>query len=813
MRAGIAGLVLGMAVLHRQANLPDGVVLAFLAAGSIVILLLSWQMKLLANHPCVKRGLFFLSGILFGFAWAAAFAQFYLSEELPFFLENENLVVTGVVDNLPAKDEYGTTFEFRVEHAESAGKPVVVPSRILLSWRRDLRFPGVVLPEIHPGARWRLNVNLRRPHGYANPGGFDYEAVLLKQRIRATGHVRQHGRLPVPNRELETFVSLPRHFVNRAREHLRDHIHQELPDARYAGVIVALVIGDQKGISAADWTVFNRTGISHLVAISGTHITLISGMFAALLSFLWRRSFFFTRLQLPLLLPAQKVAAAGGVFMAWIYVLLAGFGLPAQRILYMLMVVAVALWTGRLTRVSHLLFAALGMVVLFDPWAVLSPGFWLSFSAVGIILYVSTGRQAFLRQDVSLKAKWFHAFLAAGRIQLAITLGLIPVTLLFFGSISLVSPIANALAIPLIGMAVTPMALFGSMMPAFLARHVLGLAHCLVDMLSQVLSWLGTFSFAAWQAPVPSIWFFLVAAIGTVWMLAPRGWPARWLGVACWFPVFLAVPDHPDGGEARVVALDVGQGSAVLVETRNHRLLYDAGPVSFTGADAGKKVILPYLKMRGIHTLDALVISHGDKDHAGGAASLLTDSSMTVRTLYSSLRPDDPLLELSQSRHLCLDGQAWEWDGVRFEMMGPSALMYLSPYESKESNALSCVLKVTAGSHSLLLPGDITVREEAGLLARRRKALNADILLAPHHGSNTSSSWPFLAAVSPAVAIFQSGYLNRYGHPDKAIYARYGILGVHRFRTDEEGAVIVRFGREMEAAGWRSLHPRYWHGR
>ncbi|MCM1512381.1 MAG: DNA internalization-related competence protein ComEC/Rec2 [Oxalobacter formigenes] len=812
MRPGIAGLVLGMLLLQQQASLPGCAVLLFLATGSVIIPLFAFQLKVLAEHSLFRQVLFFLSGVLFGFAWSAAFAHFYLSEELPVFLENKDLVITGVVDNLPVKDERGVTFEFRVDQAEAIGGPVVIPSRILLSWHKGFRSGGDVFPEIHSGARWRLNVNLRRPHGYANPGGFDYEMALLKQRIRATGYVRHHDRLTIPNRELETFVSAPRHFVNRAREHLRDHIRQALPDARYAGVIIALVIGDQKSIPADDWAVFNRTGISHLAAISGTHITLISGMFAALLSFFWRRSFF-TRFPLPLLLPAQKVAAAGSVFIAWVYVLLAGFGLPAQRTLYMLMVVAVALWTGRLTRVSYLLSAALGMVALLDPWAVLSPGFWLSFSAVGIILYILTGRQTFRGRDISLKTRWQSAVLAAARIQFAITLGLIPVTLLFFGSISLVSPIANALAIPLIGMVVTPLALLGSIVPSFLAQYVLGLAHSLVDMLSQVLVWLSAFSFASWRAPVPSIVFFGVAVAGTVWMLAPRGWPAKWLGIACWFPVFMAVPDHPAGGEARIIALDVGQGSAVLVETSHHRLLYDTGPVSSNGTDAGQRIIIPYLNMRGIQMLDALVVSHGDKDHAGGAVSLLTDSSLSIPLLYSSLPQNDPLVELSADYRLCLDGQKWEWDGVRFEMIGPTVAMYLSPETRSKSNALSCVLKVTAGNYSLLLPGDITAREEAGLLARRYETLKSDILLAPHHGSNTSSSLPFLMVADPVIAIFQSGYLNRYGHPDKTVYSRYGILGIHRFRTDEEGAVIVRFGSEIKAESWRSLHPRYWYGR
>ncbi|NLC23083.1 MAG: DNA internalization-related competence protein ComEC/Rec2, partial [Oxalobacter sp.] len=585
-----------------------------------------------------------------------------------------------------------------------------------------------------------------------------------------------------------------------------------LPDARYAGVIVALVIGDQQGIATSDWDVFNRTGISHLVSISGLHITLISGMFAGLVSFLWRRSFF-TRAKLPLLLPAQKAAAVGGVLMAWVYVLLAGFGVPAQRTLYMLIVVAIALWMGRLTRVSHVLFAALGIVLFFDPWAVLAPGFWLSFGAIGCILFISSGRKTIFRQEVPKKTRWIFALQNAARVQLGITIGLIPLTLLFFGRISLISPLANAIAIPLVGTVVTPMALLGSIMPSFLAHYLLGVAHYLVSLLAIVLEYFSAFSFAVWRAPIPETWFFVVALMGTIWMLAPRGWPARWLGLACWVPLFLSQPSHPPGGEVQAIALDVGQGSAILVETGNHRLLFDTGPAYTDEVNAGSRIIIPYLNARGITSLDVLVISHGDMDHAGGAASLLTDPEITVGSVYSSLKPDDPLVALARDHRPCLAGQAWEWDGVQFEMLGPTMDIHLAPEDKNKSNALSCVLKITAGSQSMLLPGDIGTREESDLLSRVPEKLKSDILLAPHHGSNTSSSLPFLATVKPSIAIFQMGYRNRYGHPDDTVSARYDVLGIRRMRTDEEGAILIRFGKKVEAEGWRNVRKRYWYGR
>lgn len=813
MRAAIAGFALGVLILQQQADLAGWPVLVLLVAASILLAGASCWQKITADRLALKRTLRFIAGVLFGFFWASVFALYYLSDELPEYLEGKNLVVTGTIDSLPTVTESGKSFEFATERAEFNGHPVTVPSRIILSWANTFGTDDLPpVPDIAPGARWRLNVRLRRPHGSANPQGFDYEMWLLKQHIRATGYVRHDKKETLKNRELDPFVSTPRHLVNRARSQLRQHIRQALPDARYAGVIVALVIGDQQGIETPDWEIFNRTGISHLVSISGLHITLISGMFAAMVAFLWRRSFF-TRAKLPLFLPAQKAAAVGGVLMAWAYVLLAGFGLPAQRTLYMIIVVAIALWMGRLARVSHILLAALGIVLFFDPWAVLAPGFWLSFGAVGCILYISSGRKTIFRKDVPRKTRWRFALQHAARIQLGITVGLIPLTLLFFGRISLISPLANAIAIPLVGTVVTPMALFGSIMPSFLARYILGIAHYLVSLLAGALESLSAFSFAIWTAPIPEAWFFVVALLGTLWMLAPRGWPARWLGLACWAPLFLAQPSHPAGGEVQAIALDVGQGSAILVETASHRLLYDTGPAYNNKADAGSRIIAPYLNARGITSLDTLVISHGDMDHAGGAASLLTDPEITVNTVYSSLKPDDPLVALAREHRPCLAGQAWEWDGVQFEMLGPTMDIHLAPEDKNQSNALSCVLKITAGSQSMLLPGDIGTREELGLLSRVPDKLKSDILLSPHHGSNTSSSLPFLGTVKPSIAIFQMGYRNRYGHPDDTVYARYDVLGIKRLRTDEEGAILIRFGKKVEAEGWRNMRKRYWYGR
>jgi len=341
--------------------------------------------------------------------------------------------------------------------------------------------------------------------------------------LRATGYVRLDETSLNNNQRIDPFVNSFGNVVERSRGWLRERILAAVPDKPYAGVLVALVVGDQRAIKQSDWAVFNRAGVSHLCSISGLHITMIAGMAAALMFGLWRRSFF-TRAQLPLLLPAQKAAALTGVFVALLYILLAGFGVPAQRTLYMLSVVALALWFGRITSVSHVLFMALGVVILLDPWAVLWPGIWLSFGAVAIILYASVGRSSlYQHHGLSRTQRWRKALKTATRTQYAVTLGLVPLTMLLFGQVSLISPIANAVAIPLVSLIVTPLALLGSVLPAPLSVWVLTCAHLIIELLAFVLGWMSNFSLAVWTAPQPSAWIFLLALVGMIWMLAPRG--------------------------------------------------------------------------------------------------------------------------------------------------------------------------------------------------------------------------------------------------------------------------------------------------
>lgn len=776
MRLAILSFAAGIGWLQLQPDLPDLPMLAVL--GTSGALLLAFSLRLRAAAP--------VAAFLLGIAWAGALAQHRLSDFLPAGSEGQDMEVVGLVSSLPQPYENGLRFDFDIEHST-----LPAPKRISLAWYRGFRpqEDGEVhaAPRVSAGERWRFTVRLKRPHGNLNPHGFDYEAWLFERGIRATGYVR-------PKHEsvrLDEFVARPGLAVERLRERIRERFQRALPDQPYAGILVALVIGDQRAIDASLWNTFARTGVTHLMSISGLHVTMIAGLAAWAASWGWRRRFLFDG-RLPLFLPAQKAAALTGFLTALAYCLLAGFAVPAQRTLIMLGVVALALATGRTTAPSRVLALALLIVLMSDPWAILSPGFWLSFGAVGLLFAIGSGRLGEL-----------HWLAAWGRAQWAMTVGLVPALLALFQQFSLVSPIANAVAIPVVSFVVTPLALLGAL--PFL-DPLLHLAHPSMAALMFVLEGLAASKWAVWQQHAPPVWAWLPALAGTAWLLLPRGFPARWIGLVTFLPLLFVPPARPLAGEAAVTVLDVGQGLAVHVQTAGHDLLYDAGPAFSPDANSGNRIIVPYLRASGVHRLDGMMVTHADKDHSGGAASVL--DAVPTGWLMSSLPGDHPLRAATAAHRPCADGDAWEWDGVRFELLHPTTLQFARPI--RKTNDMSCVLKVTSRHGALLLTSDIEAVSEATLLARHGDRLRADVLVAPHHGSRTSSTPEFVSAVGAREVIFPVGYRNRFNHPRKDVVERYGSARL--WRTDAHGALRVRLADDSEVvASSRTERRRYWH--
>jgi len=741
----------------------------------------------LAGQTSLRRGAAMLAAAGIGFVWACGYGMLRLAEALPAELEGRDIVVNGVVAGLPQTLDAGQRFVFEVEHAEADG----VPRRLLLGWYRGrAEAESDLARQVHAGERWRLTVRLKRPHGNLNPHGYDYEANLFERGLRATGYVR-NGAAAL---KLADFVATPTTLVERLRERTRERILAALPDAPLAGVLVALVIGDQQAIGGDLWERFNRTGITHLMAISGLHVTMLAGVVGMLVGGLWRRV-----PRLALRLPAQKAAALAGVLGAWAYCLLAGFAVPAQRTLVMLAVVAIALWAGRLTQGSRVLALALLAVLLFDPLAIRSAGFWLSFGAVAALLYADAGRIG--RTDRTGRGGWLRRAIAS---QWAVTLALLPALLALFQQFSLVSPLANAFAIPLVSLAITPLALLGSLLHLDL---LLVVANRLAEWMMLGIDALSGAGWSVWQQAAPPWWSVLLGLTGCAILLLPRGFPARGLGAIMLLPLLTAQGPRPAEGAARITVLDVGQGLAVHVQTAAHDLVYDTGPQFSIEANSGNRIILPYLRALGVSRLERLIVTHQDRDHSGGAEALL--AGLPVALVQSSLGADSPYRLSAPGQQPCADGESWEWDGVRFEMLHPRAAAYALP--AAKTNDLSCVLMVTAGGRRMLLTGDIEAASELDLIARHGARLRADVLLAPHHGSRTSSHPAFVDAVAPAAVVLPVGYRNRFRHPNGEVMARYAARGIAVHRTDGDGAVIVSLGDALRIEHTRVLRRRYWH--
>ncbi|WP_175945226.1 ComEC/Rec2 family competence protein [Caballeronia sp. BCC1704] len=839
MRAVLLCFALGVAWLQQQAALPGvGGWAACFALACVA-----------AYVGCALRGrrriaAFAVAAAAIGFAYAAVRAEMRLQQHLPVEFEQRDIELTGFVRGLPEPQAEGTRFLFEVE-SNGAG---------LRNFPRIVRLLSMdsALPALIAGQRWTLTARLKRAHANANFALRDGEVSLLERGIRATGSVSASR----PARRLRGDAIGPWLAIDRWRARIRQRIETVLADAPHRGIVVALAVGAQDSVSDADWAVLRATGTSHLVAISGLHIGFVAGLAAFTCGFVWKR----IRLRgvpAPLVVAAPKVAALGAASFAAFYAALAGFNVPTQRTLWTLAVFAVAFVGGRRPAASVVLAWALALVLIVDPWAVTSPGFWLSFVAVAAILHgiAAYGRHAkkapsddtddwlagmeardpLLPDEVasgqavadapsrkpsrSLTSACHRAadkirghLASSARVQYAVTLSLAPLTAYWFSQIPLVGPLANAFAIPWISFVVTPATLFALILPAPLDVPMLHLAHGALCILFDALERLADAGPASslWRLPQPGMFALAASLAGAAWALAPRGWPLRFAVPLTWLPLLVPASSGVPQGALRVTALDIGQGSALVVETARHTLLFDAGPGP-ESTHAGERIVAPYLIATGVRSLDALVISHSDSDHAGGAPAVL--QAVPVRQLLASLPASHPLWsdagKRGGDRLRCVAGQHWIWDRVDFRVLWPDP----GPLTGTP-NHQACVLKVTnAAGRAALFTADIEADVERTLLARDPASLRADVLIVPHHGSRTSSTEPFLDSVGPLAAVFQVGYRNRFHHPNPTVYARYRLRDIALTRSDEDGAARIDMGEEIVLDRYRQTHARYWMGR
>lgn len=778
---------LGAWLLQQQAALPDFAWAWLLLISPFILISSSWRWNNLiarAAHALLLAAV--ACGC--GFYYAAWQAEQRLAVSLPDEWQGRDIEVTGVVAELPRRYERGLRFTFDVERTVTRvpGQKFFVPQasvppHIYLSTYFDNKAKPLPLKA---GERWRLALRLKQPHGSSNPHGFDFEAWALERNLRAVGYVYNKG----GNKRIDALADGFGYRIETWREAVRDKFNATLGDAPYAGVLSALAIGDQNSISTPQWQVFTRTGVNHLMSISGLHITMLASLVFAAVYWLWRRS---TRLIL--FLPTRKVAALAALLAAIGYALLSGFAVPAQRTVYMVGAVAAALWLNRNFSLEQILSIALLGVLIPDPWAVMSAGFWLSFGAVALILYITAYRLG--------KSNLLMEY---ANVQWAMTIGLTPLLLGLFQQASLVAPLANALAIPLVSLIVVPLTLLGAVLPL---EAPLWLAHFVMQGVMYFLEWLNALPQAVWTQHAPPAWSIVIAMLGAIWILLPRGFPARWLGWLLLLPMFLNTPEPPAQDTLRLIIFDVGQGLSVAAQTRQHALLYDTGP-DFSGeADSGNRILVPALRALGIGKLDGLILSHDDTDHTGGTASIM--QALPVGWVSSSLSDAHPLLQSADLVRRCQDGESWNWDGVQFEMLHPA--QDNGGTKKTHDNDLSCVLRISTGEHSILLAGDIEKNSEMRLLKLHADKLRTSLLVVPHHGSKSSSGYEFVAATLPDYAVFTVGYRNRFGHPREEVLQRYADGGAQLLRSDKDGAILVEMNAQgLQVERYRKTHRRYW---
>ena len=841
--AWLFGFAAGVAVQLQQERLFE--LTTYLTLAAVALLGLGLVVRFARRYFPSLGLIVVLCGVL-SFGLTGLRATLFTATALNPFLEGQDIEVTGQITAMPQFGEDGVRFRFQVASARLKGEVVRLPPQIYLGWYSGfgLRPAKAAVTEGDPeppefslelqrqpqplraGEHWQMTVRLKAPHGNSNPYGFDYELWLWEQGIQATGYVRT-GKSDTPPKKLAASWDKP---VERARQAVREAIFQRVENRQQAGVVAALVVGDQNAIERADWDVFRATGVAHLMSISGLHITMFAWAASLLIGWLWRRSAALS----PAFchsLPASSAGALGGLLLATLYALFSGWGVPAQRTIWMLATVVLLRQSGRQWPWPVVWLLAMAVVVALDPWALMQAGFWLSFVAVGVLFASGSPEGDAVNREsatdsgaASARIDWSggtnegenrpekrfsgasKAALGANlmkmlREQWVITLALTPLSLLLFNQVSLVGLLANAVAIPWVTLVVTPLAMLGALWsPAWDA------AALTVHVLTLLLDWLASFSWASISVAAAPLWCAVAGVLGGALLVMRLPWHWRLLGVPLMLPVLLWQPLRPESGQFEILGADIGQGNALIVRTASHSLVYDTGPKFSRESDAGNRVLVPLLRAMG-EKIDMLMLSHRDLDHIGGAPAVL--AMQLHAQLFSSIEDGHELQALRKSER-CLAGQNWRWDGVDFEVLHPQA----SDYDSTaKSNAMSCVLRISNGDKTALLAGDLEAAQELRLVAspELNPKLKADFLLIPHHGSKTSSTGPFLDAVQPQFALAQAGYRNRFNHPVESVLQRYADRQIRVIKSPVCGAATWRSQQSDEVVCQRTLTKRYWH--
>jgi competence protein ComEC len=711
-----------------------------------------------------RRIAIYLIAAIAGFSWANYQGSELLKSTIDSALEGKNLVVEGAVLGVPVSRGRYVQFDFKLRSLELDGKPYPFPNKIRLKSYHDQ-------DAFRANQSWRFTVRLKRARGMQNPGSqFDYETWLFSNRIRATGYVRNVS----DNRLLDSRWSV--YSISQLRSNIQRFIEQHFDKTPETGILSAILVGLRGNMDESAWKTLRNTGTIHLVAISGLHISLLSGMIIWIIAKLWRLTGVLQNR-----IPARDAALVAGVLVAIVYSLLAGMTIPTRRALIMLIAIAVTfLWRTR-TSVQHTLVFALFIVLAIDPLSPLDNGFWLSFSAVAIIAVLVN---SFSTEPVSLKVRVIRFCRQWTVIQLGLGLGMAPLLMIMFNQVSLIAPLANLVAVPVVTITVVPLGMAGlfSWLAGFtdVAIWFMSIAVSIIHRLMDFLGFLGNMDWGVWYSSSKPVGLLVGGVIGLTMLRA--GFFRYGIVIAMlWLsPVWLFQPEKPDHGGFRYTMLDVGQGLASVIETRNHVLVYDTGPGTPGGWNSGTTVVVPYLRSRGINSIDTLVVTHEHNDHSGGASGIL--GAMDVhRFLTGSIQEFN-------TAEPCHRGQGWVWDGVEFDVLWPK-----SNNDAMGGNNASCVILIRSGDDSLLLTADIESEVESRLVTDYGDGIQVSVVQIPHHGSRTSSSVGFIQQLDPELAVLSAGYRNRFNHPHQDVMKRYQIRDIRILDTSASGAISLDF--------------------